>query len=211
MLYCQILESILVENLALTSEISPIAILIKRLSSLDWSSVYNTENVNASFKNFIDTFMLHFNQIIPSQNPSRSNYRNNIPRAPWINKAILRSINGIFFFHRYKLNPTQETKRKYTRYRNTLTNVLRMAKQNYFAKQFEIYKHDAKSTWKVINNVISPKRGHEPITRVRVDNAHIIQEPCEIAQAFNDYFVEIGPTLANKIPQPVKPFNHYLK
>ena len=62
------------------------------LSSLEWSSVYNTENVNASFKNFIDTFMLHLNKIIPSQNPSRSNYRK-IPRAPWISKAILRSIN----------------------------------------------------------------------------------------------------------------------
>ena len=37
-----------------------------------------------------------------------------------ISKAILRSINRKnSFFHRYKLNPTQETKRKYTRYRNT--------------------------------------------------------------------------------------------
>ena len=184
--------------------------LRERLSSLDWSSVYNTENVSASFKKFIDTFNLHFNQIIPSQNPSRSNYRK-IPRAPWISKAILRSINRKnSFFHRYKLNPTQETKRKYTRYRNTLTNVLRMAKKNYFAKQFELYKHDAKSTWKVINKVINPKRSHEPIKRVRIDDAHI-QEPCEIAEAFNDFFVEIGPTLANKIPKPVKPFNHYLK
>ena len=85
--------------------------LRERLSSLDWSSVYNTDNVNVSFKNFIDTFMLHFNQIIPSQNPSRSNYRK-IPRAPWINKTILRSINrkNSFFFININKTPRKKLK-----------------------------------------------------------------------------------------------------
>ena len=183
--------------------------LKEQLNSLNWSEVYNTENVNLSYKAFIDKLLLHYNTIIPLQNPSRSNYRK-IPRSPWINKSLLKCINRKnSLFHKYKHNPTTESKLKYTQYRNVLTNSLRIAKKFYFAKQFAIYKDDAKNTWKIINGVINPTSKHESVERVCVDNAQL-KDPNQISEAFNSFFVNIGPNLASRIPNSKKSFHQYL-
>ena len=77
---------------------------------------------------------------------------------PWVTKTILRSINRKNKpFYKYKSNPTQQTKQKYTKYRNTLTSVLRCAKKDHYCKQFDLNKGDMKNTWRVINNILNNK------------------------------------------------------
>ena len=183
--------------------------LKEKLNSLNWSEVFDAENVDLSYRAFIDTLLLHYNTTIPLQKPTRSNYRK-IPRSPWINKTLLKCINRKnTLFHKYKHNPTPGNKLKYARYRNILTNSLRTAKKIYFTKQFAIYKDDAKNTWKIINSVINPTPKHESVEKVNVDNAQL-KEPSEISEAFNNFFVNIGPNLASSIPNSHKPFHHYL-
>ena len=43
-----------------------------------------------------------------------------------------------------------------------------------------------------------------------VDKKYITLET-EIAKKFNDFFTEIGPSLARKIPAPSQPFENFLK
>ena len=43
-----------------------------------------------------------------------------------------------------------------------------------------------------------------------VDKKYITLET-EIAKKFNEFFIEIGPSLARKIPTPSKPFESFLK
>ena len=43
---------------------------------------------------------------------------------------------------------------KYTKYRNLFNRIKRTQKQNYFNEQFSKFRHNAKMTWSVINEVI---------------------------------------------------------
>ena len=129
--------------------------LRERLGLVDWSVVYNQTNTNLSFEMFLHILLSNYNSIIPLQQPTRSNYKK-VPRHPWITKSLLKSINRKNnLFHKYRKNPNTANKTRYVRYRNILTSSLRMAKQSYFSRQFELYKYDAKSTWKVINTVLN--------------------------------------------------------
>ena len=62
------------------------------LDRADWSSVYNTNDVNLSLENFINTFNKHLDIHIPKKKDNHVNYKTS-PRLPWISKSILRSIN----------------------------------------------------------------------------------------------------------------------
>ena len=77
--------------------------------------------------------------------------------------------------------------------------MLRIAKRNFFSNQFEIHKSDAKSTWKVITNVLNNKSKSASINNITFNNSEV-QDPKMIAEIFNNYFVNIGPNLAHDIP-----------
>ena len=61
---------------------------------------------------------------------------------------------------------------------------------------------DMKKTWKIIKNIISRNKQNSP-TESFVDNGKTITDKNAIVQKFNDFFVNIGPTLASKI-QPTQ-------
>ena len=100
---------------------------------------------------------------------------------------------------------------EYSTYRNTLTSVLRKAKKDYYSLQFQTHKNDIKSTWKVINDVLKNKDGKKLGIDKITHNGNTITDSHEIAEAFNAYFVNIGPNLANNIPASNNTFHSYLK
>ena len=61
----------------------------------------------------------------------------------------------------------------------------------------EKFKHGIKQTWSIINETLHCKRKNS-LSRVSSHNGRILKEPVEIANAFNRYFIDIGPSLANQ-------------
>ena len=177
---------------------------------VDWSAVYNERNANSSFENFMNILTTNFNVFIPLHRRTRSNYKK-IPRQPWITKSLLRSINKKNkLFCKYRKASSDINKSRYTRYRNTLSSTLRLAKKLYFSKQFDKYKFDIKSTWKVINTALKAKTDSNSPNHIIQDGRHI-DDPVAMAEVFNDFFVNLGPHLANKIPNTQTKFHSFLK
>ena len=69
----------------------------------------------------------------------------------------------------------------------------------YFSRQLNKHKHDIKSTWKVINEALNSKKDTDPPKHI-LKNDKEIEDPSEMAEVFNDFFANIGPNLANNIP-----------
>ena len=102
-----------------------ISSLKSSLLLVDWSSVYNSEDPDNAFDNFIDRLTALFNEKIPIIKKKINNNKK-IPRSPWITNSILRSINKKNnLYLKYKAKPSDQNRMKYTNYKNTLTTLLR--------------------------------------------------------------------------------------
>ena len=89
----------------------------------------------------------------------------------------------------------------YKRYKNTLICSSRKAKKDYYRAAFNERKKDVKSTWRLLNKLILFKKPNEPIRTIS-NNNRIVDDPSEIAELFNDYFITVASTLESTIPLP---------
>ena len=81
---------------------------------------------------------------------------------------------------------------------NILWQSIKEANQIYYLRSFEKFKHDIKQTWSIIDETLHRKRKNS-LPRVFSHNGRILKEPVGTANAFNRYFINIGPSLANQI------------
>ena len=99
-------------------------------------------------------------------------------------------------------------KAEYHIYRARLRRTIREAKRMFYARTFLLYKNDMRKTWGVINDTLQSNRRSRGQSEFIFGN-RIISDSDEIANHFNDYFINISRTLSQQI-QPVHSFDHYL-
>ena len=97
---------------------------------------------------------------------------------------------------------TEKAEKKYKLYKNKLTKIIRLSKEAYYSKLMEQSRNNIKATWKVINSLISKNSGKSEFPKSIKKSNDIIYNKAEIANEFNDFFVNIGPNLARDIVQP---------
>ena len=79
---------------------------------------------------------------------------------------------------------------RFNRFHNILRQSIKEAKQIYYLRSFEKFKHDIKQTWSTIDERLHRKRKNS-LPRVFSHNGRILKEPVEIANAFNRYYINI--------------------
>ena len=88
---------------------------------------------------------------------------------------------------------------------------MKQSKRDYFRSHLDSAKNDPKKTWKLINQLTSRNVSNSTNINKIEFNSEEINDTCEIAEAFNTHFTEIGETLANKIPKTDTDPISYLK
>ena len=114
-----------------------------------------------------------------------------------------------------KSGPNPELHARYKKYRNMLTSVLRNAKKSYYGELFKKYKSNSAKTWDTINELLGRRESKNKIIVDKlISNEHDISQihetPEQIVEAFNEFFVKVGPNLAGQIPDVHKSFKEYL-
>ena len=132
-------------------------------------------------------------------------------KSNWMTKGILNSINTKNALYKILIqtSPTNEDvhnklKSEYTEYRAKLRKSIREAKRLYYLRLFAIHKNDIQKTWIVINNTLNNNSRNSRQSEFIVNN-NKLTDPGDIANAFNDYFINIGRQLSDKIQSP----HHY--
>ena len=82
--------------------------------------------------------------------------------------------------------------------RNSVNHKIFRAKETYFKNAFCENKGNPKKTWNIINELTSKNRKTAQITEINL-NGHLINDSNKIADAFNEYFSNIGSKLADNI------------
>ena len=110
-----------------------------------------------------------------------------------------------------KLNKNDEAYKEYITYRNSLNKLRRLTKSNYYASLLEVSKNDIKNTWKIMKLAMNKNIEQTSAPTSLKLNNKIIDNHKEIADVFCEFFTNVGPEYARKIPDPIKPYTSYLK
>lgn len=89
---------------------------------------------------------------------------------------------------------------KYKKYKNKLTNIIRISKKEYYKNKLDNNKNNTKGIWNILNNIIRDGAKQNGLPKYFIDKDIENYNMDEVADSFNNFFVNIGPELAGKIP-----------
>ena len=129
---------------------------------------------------------------------------------PWLTKDLIKMISKKSrLYKQYMRKRTTLNKTKYKTLNNKLNKLLRSAKRNYYSNQLEKEKKNIKNTWKILNNVLNKNHKKSCNTEFNL-NGQTTNNPNQIPEHFNDFFINIGPNQVSQIPDTNTHFSTYL-
>ena len=110
--------------------------------------------IHNDFDEFIHIFQIVINKHAPLRQLLRREKQ--LQAKPWITRGLLTSIKNKnrIFRKCYKCKDAKLIA-QYKKYTNKLTQLRKIAKQQYCFKLFQKYRSDSKKTWKTINELYS--------------------------------------------------------
>ena len=98
-------------------------------------------------------------------------------------------------------------------YKNILNSAIRKAKCIHYAHLFDLYKTNMRKTWETIKQLLNKNHKQFEFPSTFTIKGINISDKKEIAQQFNNFFVNIGSQLVETISSKhqAKPFDSYLK
>ena len=176
----------------------------KSLKKIDWNHL-TSENFQTSFSSFYRKFCDIFKYNFPERT-IKIGYKN---RLPYLTKALHKSIEHKHILnHIFKKNPTLENKLKCSIFNNKLTSLLRIREKEYYEEQLELNKNELTKSWKIIKEIIGKKKTSASNSLKFNINGKQVSDKFTISNAFNNYFVEIGPLLERSIHTTVNPLTY---
>ena len=131
-------------------------------------------------------------------------------RKPWLTNGLLKSIQKKHrLYTTYLRNPCQKSKKKYNGFKNKLTGLLRIAKNDYYISVFDRIKGNSKKIWNQINDIIGKSKKNKLPTTMYNGNIKV-HTMKNIVEEFNTYFLSIGKDIASKIPNSNCTFDSFL-
>ena len=163
----------------------------------DWGLVYDADSANSAYENFIDIVKKLFENNFPYVKVNCKKFNN----KPWLTKSLLkccRRKNNLY--KKFITCRSVESELKYKQYKNRLTNILRQCEKQYYNEILYKNSKNTKNTWHILNDIMNRKKCVSSNPNKFVDkNGKFIIDKAKIANGFNDFFVNVGPTLANGI------------
>ena len=137
--------------------------------------------------------------------------------STWITQGLLKSIRyRDTLYKQLKMSdpnsPDYETTNAILKtYNSILKRNIRAVKTKYFESRFNRFKNDIRNTWKTINEILSKNKGKKTSSTIFKENGTSITDKTDIAKKFNNYFTNIGQTIAESIQyKGNKNYDYYL-
>jgi len=182
----------------------------RMLRVTNWDIVLNNENPESAYNKFYFIFKQLYDESFPIINRKRSKFKDKI--NPWMTTGLLRSCkHKEKLYKTYLTKKTVDAKNEYRNYRNIFNNCIKTAKKLFYKNSFQDSQADSKKTWKIINNLLSKNKSSadsNPDLFQHEDGP--LTDAYDIANGFNNYFINVGPNLAGHIPQSNDDFQTFL-
>ena len=175
------------------------------IRSYNWESIKNENSVENAYNVFSDKL----NELLDVNCPLKKVKMKKLDISkPYITSDIKQLIKEKHKLQRkYNRKPLTYGE-SFKKCRNNLNSIIRSAKSNYFKSKIKDNTNSSQNTWNVINSLLG-RQGHVEMPDTFVEGDETISDPHEIANRFNNYFANIGPSLAEHFT-PDNSFFDYL-
>ena len=159
----------------------------------------NITDCNLAYSMFNSVFLNCYNQRFPIRKV-KVTYKN---RKRWLTEGLKKSIkvkNKLYV--RSIKRPTLHNVRKYKDYKHKLKYLLRKSEKEHYDSLMRRYQSNVKKSWGVIKEVINRNKVKKCNDTFLI-NGHEESDIKIICNAFNNFYVNVGPSLASKIPASI--------
>ena len=183
------------------------------LKKIDWNHVLQGKNSDSAFEFFFKTVEKLLDEMAPVRRLSKKEME--LQKRPWITFGLLKSMGDRDKIYKKLVKEKDITVRAellniYKIKRNLVKMLTRKAKRDYYISFFEENRTDIKKTWEGIRNIVNiNKKTRVTPTSLNYKN-EVKSSKIDKARALNDFFVNIGNGIEDKIPHGNKDFSAYL-
>ena len=166
------------------------------LAALDWSNVLDCTDPQDSYSYFHCQISTIYNKCFPIKTYF-SSYSN---RKPWLTNSIkiaIKKKNELW--SKYKRYRSAHLETQYYDYKRILQKIIRYTEKEYYDQMFEENRNNIVKSWKIVRSIINKKQTTSNSGSFCINNRNE-QNKDLIANGFNEFYVNIGPALAGKIP-----------
>ena len=141
-----------------------------------------------------------FSDVIDKHVPLKQHRVKKIKQPEWLTSEIIDSIKTRD--HYEAIGDTDQ----YKKWRNNVVNLIRKAKKKNYEKLIEEGANQPTTIWKIFSELGAGKQKSDSssCTNAIKIGEHEIFEPEDMANTFNDFFVNV----AENIKEPIDPSNH---
>ena len=166
------------------------------LCAINWDDVFVIEDPQTAYTLFFEKLSDVYNKCFPLKKVKGTYYN----RKPWLTQCLKQSIKRKNkLYAKYKKYPSFYNESTYANYQRILKKTLRSAERAYYDKKFTEYKSDIVKSWKILKEVINRRKKSKSTSKFLIDKK-LVDDDKHIAESFNKFYVNIGATLASKIP-----------
>ena len=172
-----------------------------------WELIVLEKDTDSMWSCWKEMFLEILNKHTPVQNKRSRSFN-----IPWLTREIKELIHNRDKLKRKAIITKQDIDwQEYKSYRNKVNIALRQTKVNYYRNKIALQKDNPKDAWRTINNLLGKTRNNTVVNELKLNDASYKYSPEEIAEAFNNYFTNIGPNLAHVMADSSVSFESFIK
>ena len=166
-----------------------------KITQTDWNFLLTISDINEQFSTFQNYINATYCDCFPIKTKLISDGRNS---KPWITTATLAKIKlKSMYFKQYRDGLI--TREENNRLKNRLNKEINHDKKLYYLNLFANSKNNMKKSWKELHSLLGTNNRENSVENI-FNNANSDQEKLNIVNKFNDFFTNIGSTLASQMP-----------
>ena len=176
-----------------------------KLEDHDWAILYDFDDVDLAFEYLNNVLSDYYNECYPMR--TKRVLINEI-RNPWLTAGLRQSIrNKNKLYKKFVKRPITYGD-NYRSYRNMLSRLINLAKNNFYKIKFSECQGDSKKIWRNINNILGKK--HANMNNIFKINNNVVTDLNVISNEFNNYFTSIAENISSNLAPSNIGFEEYL-
>ena len=185
----------------------------KELLNINWELLFRNKNCDEKILIFLDKINRLLDEMAPIRKLTKKEM--DLKQNPWLTTGILKSIKARYYIYKKFLNAKdplrrQNLFREFKIKRNLITTLIRSSKSQYYKDFFAEHSNNAKKTWEGIRNIIKVSTKNRSLPSKIRDGTNFITDQKSMAQKFNEFYVNIGNMVEEKIPKTNSKFSDFL-